>query len=106
MPKFQKRNTRGFQLDNVPYNKGLQSGREKNLPAPYKRLSPEMHQIVSDPPSASERQEMVLRPGCHHFLRPRTLKSQDETKCWNAKISNRYVNFLSNLINLMIMDEI
>ena len=89
MPKFQKGHTRGFQLKNVPHNKDLQTGPEKILPAPYQRLSPEMHQLVMDPPSASERQEMVLRPGCHHFLRPRKLKNEDGTECWNAEMSNR-----------------
>lgn len=41
------------------------------MSATYKRLSSEMTDLVNNPPSASEREEMVQRPGNYHLLRPR-----------------------------------
>lgn len=89
MPKFEKRNTRGFQAKNVPYNKGVKIDKGEIVPAPYTRLSSEMDRVVRDPPSASERQEMLLRPGCHHFLRPRKLESASTNECLNAQMLDR-----------------
>lgn len=71
MPKFQKGHSYGFKAQNLPHNKGKKSGQEAYIPATYKRLSSEMTDLVNNPPSASEREEMVQRPGNYHLLRPR-----------------------------------
>lgn len=66
----------------VPHNKGKKGCQLTGLPGKYKRLSPEMTELVDNPPSASERKEMVLRTGSYHLLRPRqgVLKSDMETQ--------------------------
>ena len=71
MPKFKKGHKNGFQSNNVPHNKGKKLSEVEEVPSVYKRLSPEMTDMVQNPPSASERVEMVLRPGAQHLLRPR-----------------------------------
>lgn len=90
MPKFEKGNTQGFKFKSVPSNKGMQRVKEKIVPAPYERLPPEMDQLVKDPPSASEKQEMLPRPWCHHLLRPGSWKMKVEMsagmlKCYTCK---------------------
>lgn len=51
------------------------------MSATYKRLSSEMTDLVNNPPSASEREEMVQRPGNYHLLRPRGDAALREDRC-------------------------
>ena len=89
MGKFKKRNTCGFVKSHVPHNKGKVSEREKFLPAPFKRLNRETHEVVENPPLLSEGKEMTLRPGCHRLLRPRPLRKEGEQDPLNQITDNR-----------------
>lgn len=76
MGKLKKNNTIGFPYGHVPHNKGKKSEKVKTVPAPYIRLSAEMHRMVQDTASAAESAEMALRPTCYRLLRPR--KGKDD----------------------------
>lgn len=53
------------------------------MSATYKWLSSEMTDLVNNPPSASEREEMVQRPGNYHLLRPRGDALGKTSALWN-----------------------
>ena len=71
MPKFKKGHNFGFKAGNVPHNKRTKGEMEKFVSAPYISDSDQMFNMVSETPSTTEREKMVLRPGCYHLLRPR-----------------------------------
>lgn len=89
MPKFQKGNKYSFKPQNVPHNKGVESKGMENVPAPYSRLSVEMHQMVSETPSSAEGQEMLVRPRFHHLLRPRKAKNESLQEGLNVNESEQ-----------------
>ena len=78
MAKFRKGNFYAFKPKNVPHNKGVSKPKAENLPAPYIRLLKEMDQLVRNPVSASESQEMAQRSGAYRLLRPRPCKGSDK----------------------------
>lgn len=89
MPKFKKGHNYGFKPQNVPHNKGMKINDVKILPARYNRLSQQLHQMVSETPIAAEGQEMLVRPMCHHLLRPRRPKVESPPKCLNTNESEQ-----------------
>lgn len=54
MPRFKKGNTVGFQLNNVPKNKGEKSCENDFIPPPILRLDEETKAVVENPPSLLE----------------------------------------------------
>lgn len=93
MPKFKRGNDCGFKARNVPHNKGVTSEQLQNSPGRYRRLPEEMDLMVRDCPSASEREEMLLRPDCYHLLRPRKLRAKDHKSCLDGNESEQQVKF-------------
>lgn len=89
MPKFKRRNNCGFKARNVPHNKGVTSEKLQNSQGQYRRLPEDMDQMVRDCPSASEREEMLLRPNCYHLLRPRKLRAKDHENCLDGNESEQ-----------------
>lgn len=89
MPKFKRGNDCGFKARNVPHNKGVTSEQLQNSPVWYRRLPEEMDLMVRDCPSASEREEMLLRPDCYHLLRPRKLRAKDHKSCLDGNESEQ-----------------
>ena len=74
MPKFKRGHNFGYKAENVPYNKENKGEMEKVVPVPYIRLSDQMFNMVSETPSTSEREKMVLWHGCYHLLHLRGSK--------------------------------
>ena len=89
MTKFRKGNLYAFKRKNVPHNKGVRKPKAENLPAPYIRLPKEMDQLVRNPVSASESQEMDQRSGAYHLLRPRPCKGSDKNDNQDVNKSNQ-----------------
>ena len=78
LTKFRKGNVYAFKPKNVPHNKGVRKPKAENLPAPYIRLHNKMDQLVRNPVSASESQEMAQRSDAYRLLRPRPCKGSDK----------------------------
>ena len=70
MPKFRKGHKLGFQLNNVPKNKGEKKCENEFIPPPILRLDEETKDVVENPPSLSEGVEMISRTNFPKLLRP------------------------------------
>jgi hypothetical protein len=70
MPRFRKGHKLGFQLNNVPKNKGVKKPENDFIPPPILRLDEEMKEAVESPPSLSEGVAMISRVDFPKLLRP------------------------------------
>lgn len=67
MQKFKKGHSYGFKPNFLPHNKAAFKQALWAIPCAYKILSPEMTELVNNPPSASERKKQSSDWG-HHYL--------------------------------------